>query len=236
MRIEEKTVVDASRERIWETISDPANYRRLLTGVTRWEVEGERDVGLGARYAMRMRVRSAEVGGLIEIVEFDEPGDLAWTSVTGVDQRGRWRLREGENGQTEVTLRLAYQSPGGMLGALSDRASAPLVRRNLRDSLLRLQGELEGKPVKSESGGAGLLDSVKQQLLTAKVLVQTGALRLERPDRAVRAGVALVRWGPTPAAGYAASAARYPHEEAVIDELGSLRPSPSRSSARTPCT
>jgi acyl-CoA synthetase (AMP-forming)/AMP-acid ligase II/uncharacterized membrane protein len=222
MRIEEKILIDAPCERVWETIADPANYRRFMTGITRWDVEGERDVGLGARYRMLMQVGSAEVGSLIEIVEFDEPGDLAWTSVTGVDQRGRWRVRDRQNGHTEVTLRLAYQAPGGMLGTLSDRASAPLVRRNLRDSLLRLQGELEGRPVKTETGGPGLLDSVKQRLLTAKVLAETGALRLERPDRALRAGIALVRWGPTPAAGYAASAARFPNEEAIVDELGSL--------------
>ena len=41
-----------------------------------------------------MRVGSAEVGGLIETVEFGPERDLAWTSVTGIDQRGRWRLRE----------------------------------------------------------------------------------------------------------------------------------------------
>ena len=32
--------------------------------------------------------------------------DLAWTSVTGIDQRGRWRLRETDDGRTRVTLRL----------------------------------------------------------------------------------------------------------------------------------
>jgi uncharacterized membrane protein len=60
---------------------------------------------------MRMRVGSAHVGGLVEIVEFDEPADLAWTSITGIDQRGRWRLRETEDGRTRVILRLSYGCP-----------------------------------------------------------------------------------------------------------------------------
>ena len=70
---------------------------------------------------MRMRVGSADVGGLVEVVEFDAPGDLAWTSVTGIDQRGRWRLRETADGRTRVTLRLAYDAPGGLLGRARDR-------------------------------------------------------------------------------------------------------------------
>ena len=65
-----------------------------MAGITRWDVESEQRTGLGARYAMRMKVGSAEIGGLIEVVEFDEPYEIAWTGVTGIDQRGRWRLHE----------------------------------------------------------------------------------------------------------------------------------------------
>ena len=84
----------------------------FFAGVTRWECVGGPRTGLGARYRMLMRVGSAEVGGLIETVEFDPERDLAWTSVTGIDQRGRWRLREGRDG-TRVELRLQFGVAGG---------------------------------------------------------------------------------------------------------------------------
>ena len=80
-------------ESVWAVVSDPARALSYMSGVTRWEVVGDEPTGLGARYRMLMRVGSAEVGGLIEIVEWDEPRELAWNSITGVDQRGRWRLR-----------------------------------------------------------------------------------------------------------------------------------------------
>ena len=86
---------------------------------------------MGARYSIHLRVGSAEVGGLVEIVEFDEPADLAWTSVTGIDQRLRWRLRETDDARTRVTLRLAYDAPGGLLGAISEQVSKPMVASNL---------------------------------------------------------------------------------------------------------
>ena len=63
-----------------------------------------------------MRVGSADIGGLVEIVECDEPADMAWTSITGIDHRARWRLREADDGRTKVTLRLSWDSPGGLLG------------------------------------------------------------------------------------------------------------------------
>ena len=64
--------------------------------------------------------------------------------------------------------------------------------------------------------------AVSQKLFTARTLLRAGFVRPVRPDRLVRAGAALRRWGPTPAAGYAASAARYPDAPAIVDELGVL--------------
>ncbi len=55
-----------------------------------------------------------------------------------------------------------------------------------------------------------------------RTLARAGVLHPTRPDRAVRALRALWRWGSTPAAGYAISARLFPHEPAVIDDLGSL--------------
>ncbi len=60
------------------------------------------------------------------------------------------------------------------------------------------------------------------RLEAAKVLLGTGILTPVRPDRAVRSVMALRRWGPTPAAAYTGSAARFPDRAAIIDERGTL--------------
>jgi fatty-acyl-CoA synthase len=66
------------------------------------------------------------------------------------------------------------------------------------------------------------LQAVAEQVEAVRVLARAGLVRPARPDRLVQTGLALHRWGPTPAAGYTASAARFPNETAIIDELGSL--------------
>jgi fatty-acyl-CoA synthase len=63
---------------------------------------------------------------------------------------------------------------------------------------------------------------VTERAHAVRVLGRAGFFRLARPDRVVKALLALRRFGPTPAAGYSASAARYPDEPAIIDELGVL--------------
>jgi uncharacterized membrane protein len=144
MRIEEQIDISAPRDAIWRMIADPSRLLHFMAGVTRWEVDGEQRQGLGARYRMLMRVGSAEVGGLIEVVEYTENCDLAWTSVTGLDQRARWRLRDAPHGRTHVEFRISYGVAGaGVGGWIAERVAAPAVRSNLRRSLQQLKRQAE---------------------------------------------------------------------------------------------
>jgi uncharacterized membrane protein len=136
--------VQAPIETVWSIVSDPERMLDFMAGMTRWEIAGEHAAGLGARYRMLFRIGSAEVGGLVEIVEFSPPCEFAWTSVTGVDQRGRWRLRRVQDGRTKVEFRLAYGVAGsGLWGWVAERVAAPIVRGHARRSLEQLRRLVE---------------------------------------------------------------------------------------------
>jgi acyl-CoA synthetase (AMP-forming)/AMP-acid ligase II/uncharacterized membrane protein len=222
MRVEKTIVIDGSCEEIWELIADPCVYPRFMHGLTRLERKADGpEQGVGARYSLRLHVGSADVGGLVEIVEFDEPADLAWTSVTGIDQRLRWRLRETDDSRTRVTVRLAYDAPGGLLGTLSEQVSKPMVAGNLEKTLHNLKAEIEGGP-DEVSEGMGITGRVAYQLGSVKVLIDAGVVRPMRPDRLLKFVQTLMRWGRSPAAGAIALADRFPNETMVVDELGAL--------------
>ena len=144
MRIEQKVTVEAPRHLVWEYVTEPANYPVFIDGMTRWEVAGDRHKGLGARYRMLIRVGAADVGGLIEIVEWQPDGDMAWSSVTGVDQRGRWRLRDQGDDRTRVTFRFQYGvAGGGITGLIAERVAGISLNRRFRVSLLNLKRAVE---------------------------------------------------------------------------------------------
>ena len=150
MRVQTQIDVSAPPEAVWAYIADPARYLHYMAGITRWQVQGDQAQGMGARYRMLMRIGSAEVGGLVEVVEFTEPFDLAWNSVTGVDQRGRWRVRARPRGRTHVEFRLSYGVAGaGLGGYLAEQFSAPMVRSNLRRSLQQLKRQVEHEQLRN---------------------------------------------------------------------------------------
>jgi uncharacterized membrane protein len=144
MRLAASTQINAPMEKVWSFVSDPERALSFMSGVTRWEVANDPPSGLGARYRMLLRVGSAEIGGLIEIVEWDEPCELAWTSVLGVDQRGRFRLRSVPRDRTRVEFRLAYGVAGsGLTGWVAERIAAPVVSNHMRRTVQQLKRLVE---------------------------------------------------------------------------------------------
>jgi len=143
MRVERRCVVKAERDAVWKVVGDPDRYPSFMTSLERWESANDQPAGVGARYRVHWKIGSVPVGGLIEVVEFDEGRDLAWVGITGISMRGRIRLRDGADGQTKVTFRLSYQAPGGILGYIADRIAVGQVGRTLSDTLKRLKALVE---------------------------------------------------------------------------------------------
>jgi uncharacterized membrane protein len=143
MHIEESIDVRAPREEVWRFVSQPELYEEFMFGSHWSPVNGEPTSGPRARFQISIEVRSIDLGGVVEVVEWDPPHEFTWTSITGIDQRGRWILRDCPTG-TKATVRASYQVPGGVLALIATQLSKPLIRRDLRRSLAALKEAVEG--------------------------------------------------------------------------------------------
>jgi uncharacterized membrane protein len=143
MRVQRQCIVDADREAVWKIVSSPDCYPEFMASLERWEMPDDGPARLGARYTVHWKVGSVPIGGDIEIVEFDPPRELSWVGLTGVSQRGRFRLRETDDGRTKVTFRLSYESAGNLLGLIADRVAAGQVGRNMGATLKNLRRMVE---------------------------------------------------------------------------------------------
>jgi uncharacterized membrane protein len=135
MRVERQCVIETDRDAVWKIVGDPERYPSFMTNLERWEPANDKRTGVGARYMVHWKIGSVPVGGLIEVVEFDESRDLAFVGITGITLRGRIRLRDCGDGRTKVVFRLSYQAPGGLFGYIADRIAVRQVGRTLSDTL-----------------------------------------------------------------------------------------------------
>jgi uncharacterized membrane protein len=138
MRVQRQCVIDADRDTVWKVVSDPGCYPEFMASLERWETITDGPPDTGARYTVHWKIGSVPIGGTIEIVEFDAPKEITWVGITGVSQRGRFRLRETDDGRTKVTFRLSYESAGNVLGLIADRVAARQVGRTMSATLKNL--------------------------------------------------------------------------------------------------
>lgn len=143
MRLQRRVDIDADRQTIWKRVSDPASYPDFMANLERWDEVTEGPAGIGSRYTGHWNIGSVPVGGVIEVVEFDEARDLAWIGITGITQRGRFRLRDCPDGRTQVSFRMTYEAPGGILGLIADWVAARQVGSTMSQTLENLRGLVE---------------------------------------------------------------------------------------------
>lgn len=142
MRIEERLPVRATPDEVWAVVSDPCVIGALSDTLLVEELEPGSKPGIGTRYRALLRVGPVPVGGNVEIIEFNEPRDMAWTTLTGVDHRLRIRIRDRADGGSWLTVRFAYDSPG-LLGSVADLVSFPTVRSAIHGLLRQMVERVE---------------------------------------------------------------------------------------------
>jgi acyl-CoA synthetase (AMP-forming)/AMP-acid ligase II/uncharacterized membrane protein len=230
VRVEESVQIAAPPERVWELISDPADYPRLLDWVDSFDPqpgEGDQDEQeapapeVGGRYEMRVKVGSASVGGVVEIVEYEPQRDIVWTSITGVEQRGRLRLRPwGRNG-SRLTMRISYGAPGALYGTLAELLSVPQINRSIKRSLQNVKLDAEGKERPAPSG-PGLPARALHEVGNLAILAKSGMVAPMRPDKVAKIAWVGARWRGSPATEILVGAIRHPNRALLVDELGPL--------------
>jgi acyl-CoA synthetase (AMP-forming)/AMP-acid ligase II len=193
MLITESTIVRAPPDAVWERIRDPTHWPRDLGRMHCSHLVGSPDEGSGARYWLHLEVGAAEVGSLIEILEYEPKHALSWTTIRGLEQRGHSQLHERGDDSTEVTLHVNYQAAGGIAALVTDEISSQLVRRYLRDALSALARRFDTAAGDEPTGGvARLLDQgthlFGDGIHAARVLTRARLVRPARPDRYARAG------------------------------------------------
>ena len=146
MRVEESIRIAAPREEVWRFISEPGCYSQFMVNSNWSSVDGEPTSGPRARWKIAIGVGSIDLSGVVEFVEWDPPHEIAWVNITGIDQRGRWILRDCHP-DTEATMRVSYQVPGGVLALVASQLGRPLLRRDLRRSLEALREAVLSGPV-----------------------------------------------------------------------------------------
>jgi len=147
MRLEQHIRIDAKPEDVFALVGNPARYPEFLTSITQWKPVSKQTRGVGARFRVLAKVGAVQVGGIVEVDEWDEGERISWTWKQGVHQSGAWSLKQVD-GATELTLEISSDIGGGVVGRLVERIAARSLARTLWATLLAARRIVESEDVR----------------------------------------------------------------------------------------
>lgn len=133
--IEHSEVVNAPPERVFELlrrVEDFADYSDLIRSI---DTLGEN------RYRWHVRAVGMDWSFDVAVTEIQPPHVLAWESLEGVKNQGRYQLRAVPEG-TEVALTLSYEIRNRLMERAVNKAARPLVGKISRQILERVEARL----------------------------------------------------------------------------------------------
>ncbi|CAM0554003.1 hypothetical protein EHLJMEHL_04099 [Vreelandella titanicae] len=133
--IEHSEIINAPPERVFELlcrVEDFADYSDLIRSI---ETLGEN------RYRWHVRAVGMDWAFDVMVTEVQPPYVLAWESLDGVKNQGRYRLRAVPEG-TEVALTLSYEIRNRLMEKAVNKAAKPLVGKVSRQILERVEARL----------------------------------------------------------------------------------------------
>ncbi len=135
--------VKVSPERAFDYFADYRHVADVLDGVSRWEPIGRKTRGAGARYEVEMSTLGFPLESVLRLNRWRKPKEIGWVSERGlVKQEGGFTLTPVADG-VRIELRIAYEPPGGVVGAAVARRVDSTVRRRLEKALERIRHVLE---------------------------------------------------------------------------------------------
>nr|WP_290694864.1 SRPBCC family protein [Halomonas sp. UBA3074] len=135
--IEHSEIVNAPPEKVFELlrrVEDFAEYSDLIRSI---DILGEN------RYRWHVRAVGMDWAFDVMVTDIEPPHVLAWESLDGVKNQGRYRLREVPEG-TEVALTLSYEIRNRLMEKAVNKAAKPLVGKVSRQILDRVEARLNG--------------------------------------------------------------------------------------------
>ncbi|MGO2241847.1 MAG: SRPBCC family protein [Halomonas sp.] len=133
--IEHSEIVNASPERVFELlrrVEDFADYSDLIRSI---DTLGEN------RYRWHVRAVGMDWTFDVQVTDIHPPHVLAWESLDGVKNQGRYQLKSVPEG-TEVALTLSYEIRNRLMEKAVNKAAKPLVGKVSRQILERVEARL----------------------------------------------------------------------------------------------
>ena len=134
--------IAAPVETVFAYVDDHENTTKYMKGLTKWAPTTDVVHGKDAEFEVVMKAGPKDLGSVVHITAWTENKTIAWKSVDGFKQTGKWAFTK-KGDRTHVVFDMEYDLGGGIAGKMLGKVAEPVVRGNLEQSVNDLKAQTE---------------------------------------------------------------------------------------------
>jgi uncharacterized membrane protein len=142
--------IAAPVETVFAYVDDHKNTTKYMKGLTKWAPTTDVVHGKDAEFEVVMKAGPKDLGSVVHITAWTENKTIAWKSVDGFKQTGKWAFTK-KGDKTHVVFDMEYDLGGGIAGKMLGKVAEPVVRGNLEQSVNELKAQTEKLKPKAAS-------------------------------------------------------------------------------------
>ena len=146
--------IAAPVEAVFAYVDDHKNTTKYMQGLTRWKPTTDKVHGKDAEFEVVMKAGPMDLGSVVHITDWKENATIAWKSISGFKQTGKWAFKKKGESACEATLDMEYDLGGGIAGRMVGKVAEPAVRHNLTKSVEALKETTEKLKAKTPAKAA----------------------------------------------------------------------------------
>ena len=148
-RAEAVITINAEAPTCFDYVTNPTNVPGFMAGITRYEPQGTKDRGKGARFDSVADIAGRKFETVLAITDWKDGERMTVSSSSGLKLKASWLFEEFDDGTTDVTLVNEYEPPGvfRLMGGLVRSA----VEKATEQSLERLKRQVEATPTRRKA-------------------------------------------------------------------------------------
>ena len=143
VHVQHVSTIAVPRDFAFDYVADFRNGGEWVFGVTKLEIVGQTQYGLGAVCDGSIKLGPTTLHSHTKIVRWQPPDIVALESVKGFVHRSTWAFSKAGDETTELVADISYELPGGLAGRALGKAIEPFVGIAVRHSDKALRQVLE---------------------------------------------------------------------------------------------
>lgn len=142
--VRHSSTVNAPQSKVFDYVNDYRTVPEYMMGITRFDLVGEQESGVGAKFDSVMRIGPKDFSSILECTEWVENEKIRMEAQSGFPVIIEWTFAATGESVSEMECVFDFKLPGGLAGRALKAIIDPFAKQAVKHTEKQVRAAVEG--------------------------------------------------------------------------------------------